>query len=82
MRESRQLQIEQDELRISHNPLTVVRTGAEQIFERLHAVAHHVHPVGEIGLLERMQRKLDVIRVVLDQKNVGALFSHDSVLPS
>jgi hypothetical protein len=64
---SRQLQVQQDELRRILNAATGIRSGAEQELERLHAVARDVNVIREIGALEGMQHELDVVGIVFNQ---------------
>ena len=75
--QARQLQVQQDERWPCRVDLIDTRAGAEQEFERLDAVARDVDRISEIGALEGEQRELDVIEVVLDQQDVGALVKHD-----
>ena len=66
--DARQLQIEQDDLR-QRRRTPAVHAGAEEIVERLDAVARHHDFVGDVAFSKRPQRQLDIVRVVFDEKN-------------
>ena len=68
--ETRQLQIEQHQLRQPAVAAPGVRARREQIIERLDAVAGDDDLVRDLALAERAQRQLHVVRVVLDQQDL------------
>ena len=64
-----QLEVEQDEPGQRLRVAPVVLARAEQVVERLGAVARHHRPVGDVVASQRPQRQLLVVRVVLDQQD-------------
>ena len=70
-----ELLVEQDHLRVREEA-TGVGPEAEDELQRLRPVAHHVDIVGEVMLLEGVQRQQFVVRVVLDQQDIDALVGH------
>src|SRR5205823_11935945 len=64
-----QLQVEQDHARHDADLAPGVTALAKEKVERLGAVARHEQLVRDVALLERAQRQLLVLRVVLDQQD-------------
>jgi len=62
------LEVEEDQLRRGLGGAFAV-----EVFERLDTVTADMHVVGEVVLVESMERELNVILVVLNQENVNLL---------
>ena len=65
-----QLQVQQDHLGDVFDPAAGVRPFAEEELQRLRAVASDLDAVAQVGLLERAQRQLEVVGVVLDEQDL------------
>ena len=52
-----------------------MRSGAEEVVERLDPVARDHDAVGDVALPERAQRQRFVVRVVFDQQDGGSFIS-------
>lgn len=51
-------------------------------FQRLHSITGNEHPVCKVSTLERVQGERDVVRIVFDKQNFGAIaFTGQEELP-
>jgi len=78
--ELRKLQIEENDFGNDRGVAPRMRPGREQIVERLFAIPNDHDPVQHVALLEREQREIDVVLIVLDEENGSA--SVHVVLPA
>jgi hypothetical protein len=79
--QSRQFQVQQDELRPFRNFFVGTRRVAEQEVQGFHAVARDVNRICQVGSLEGMPRELDVVGVVFDQQDFRAFVRRDQQPP-
>jgi hypothetical protein len=76
-----EFQVEEDEARtFIHGPAGVDAL-AEDVVERLDAIVGHLDMVGELGPAQGAQGHFEIVGVVLDEQDFGALITHGSLLP-
>src|SRR5882762_8024388 len=71
-----QLEIQQDHLRPIVLLAARVGAAAEDVVQGLGAVPHDVDPVREVVLAEGVERQLDVVGIVLDEKDLDDSIGH------
>src|SRR2546423_887988 len=70
--DQRQLDVEQDDVRVISNRSVLVAAGTEHVFEGFLAVAYHMDLVGQLILAQFVKRELLVLWIVLDHEDVYA----------